>query len=46
MRKTKVEFKNFNGANFKLNKTVWSYYDWDINHCILRGENTPIESNL
>ena len=42
---TKVEFKNFNGANFKLNKTVWSYYDWDINHCILRGDNSPIKSN-
>jgi len=42
---TKVEFKNFNGANFKLNKKIWSYYNWDINHCILRGENTPIQSN-
>ena len=42
---TKVEFKNFNGANFKLNEKIWSYFDWDINHCILRGENTPIQSN-
>ena len=42
---TKVEFKNFNGANFKLNEKTWSYFDWDINHCILRGENTPIQSN-
>ena len=42
---TKVEFKNFNGANFKLNEKIWSYYNWDINHCILRGDNTPIQSN-
>tara|TARA_B100000579_G_scaffold118405_1_gene95241 strand:+ start:1492 stop:2238 length:747 start_codon:yes stop_codon:yes gene_type:complete len=42
---TKVEFKNFNGANFKLNEKIWSYFDWDIKHCILRGENTPIQSN-
>jgi len=42
---TKVKFKNFNGANFKLNKKIWSNYNWDISHCILRGENTPIESN-
>ena len=42
---TKVKFKVFNGANFKLNEKVWSNYDWDISHCILRGENTPIESN-
>ncbi len=40
---TKVEFKDFNGANFKLNKKIWSYYDWDISHCIIRGENTPIQ---
>ena len=40
---TKVEFKTFNGANFKLNEKVWSNYNWDISHCILRGENTPIQ---
>ena len=42
---TKVEFKNFDGANFKLSEKVWSNYNWDINHCILRGENTPITLN-
>ena len=43
---TKVELKSFNGANFKLNEKIWSYYNWDISHCILRGDNTPIQSNL
>ena len=43
---TKVTFKYFSGANFKLNEKIWSNYNWDITHCILRGENTPIESNL
>ena len=42
---TKVEFKNFADANFKLNEKIWSYYNWDISHCILRGENTPITTN-
>jgi len=42
---TKVKFKDFKGANFKLNEKIWSYYNWDINHCILRGENTPIQFN-
>tara|TARA_B100001996_G_scaffold47658_1_gene34209 strand:+ start:202 stop:948 length:747 start_codon:yes stop_codon:yes gene_type:complete len=42
---TKVVFKNFNGANFKLSEKIWSYYNWEINHCILRGENTPIQAN-
>ena len=43
---TKVRFIDFNGSNFKLNDNIWSNYNWDINHCILRGENTPIKSNL
>ena len=42
---TKVEFKGFDGENFKLNKKIWSHYNWEISHCILRGENTPIQSN-
>ncbi len=42
---TKVIFKDFNGANFKLNEKIWTNYNWDISHCILRGENTPIDSN-
>ena len=40
---TKVEFNDFNGSNFKLNEKIWSYYNWEINHCILRGDNTPIK---
>ena len=43
---TKVKFKDFTGANFKLNEKVWTNYNWDISHCILRGDNTQIESNL
>ena len=39
---TKVEFKDFVGSNFKLNKKIWSYYNWDLTHCILRGDNAPI----
>ena len=42
---TKVKLKDFNGANFKLNEEIWSNYNWDINHCILRGKNTPIQHN-
>ena len=32
--------------NFKLNEKVWTHYNWDVMHCILRGENKPIKSNL
>ena len=41
---TKVEFKNFKDSNFKLNKNIWSHYNWEISHCILRGDNKPIQS--
>ena len=41
---TKVKFNDFKGANFKLDEKIWSYYDWNISHCILRGDNTPIQS--
>ncbi len=43
---TKVKFKDFKGSNFRLNENIWSHYNWDISHCILRGDNTPIESDL
>ncbi len=43
---TKVRLKDFSSSNFKLNEKIWSHYNWDISHCILRGDNTPIESNL
>ncbi len=42
---TKVEFKDFIGSNFKLNEKIWSNYNWDIRHCILRGDNNPIQLN-
>ncbi len=42
---TKVIFKDFSGANFKLNENIWTNYNWDISHCILRGDNSPIKSN-
>ena len=42
---TKVPMKDFTGSNFKLNDNTWLHYDWNISHCILRGENTPIQNN-
>ena len=44
-RKVALIFKDFSGANFKLNENIWTNYNWDISHCILRGENSPIKSN-
>jgi len=32
----------FEGSDYKLPAQVWSHYDWSIDHCVLRGDNTPI----
>ena len=40
---TQVPLGNFKGANFKLDKDVWSNYNWEISHCVLRSNNNPIE---
>lgn len=32
----------FSGSNYKLPASLWSHYDWSIDHCVLRGDNTPI----
>ena len=40
---TKVSLEDFPGANFKLNKEVWSQFNWGISHCVLRSDNNPIK---
>ena len=33
----------FAGSAYKLDPRVWSSYDWTVAHCVLRGENAPIQ---
>jgi peptide-methionine (S)-S-oxide reductase len=40
---TGVPLGAFPGAAYKLPARVWSHYDWSIDHCVLRGENAPIQ---
>ena len=40
---TKVPLTDFKGASFKLNKDIWSHFNWEINHCVLRSDNDPIK---
>ena len=42
-RPSGIRLDGFDGAAFKLNPSVWSHYDWSIDHCVLRGDNTPIK---
>ncbi|MEB3176684.1 MAG: peptide-methionine (S)-S-oxide reductase MsrA [Synechococcus sp.] len=38
-----VRLGPFEGCTYKLPEAVWSHYDWRISHCVLRGENSPIQ---
>lgn len=40
---TGVPLGSFPGAAYKLPARVWSHYDWSIDHCVLRGDNAPIQ---
>ena len=39
-----VSLGEFAGSTYKLQAQVWDHYDWNISHCILRGDNSPISS--
>lgn len=33
----------FAGASYRLDPRVWDAYDWSVAHCVLRGDNAPIQ---
>ena len=40
---TRIRLGGFEGADFRLPSEVWNHYDWSISHCVLRGDNAPIQ---
>ena len=42
---TKVKLGIFNKCNYKLPKGIWDNFNWDIDKCVLRSNNFPIEIN-
>ncbi|MEB3321019.1 MAG: peptide-methionine (S)-S-oxide reductase MsrA [Cyanobium sp.] len=34
---------SFEGAGYQLDPRVWLHYDWSVSHCVLRGDNAPIQ---
>jgi peptide-methionine (S)-S-oxide reductase len=38
-----ISLGSFAGATYKLPAPIWKHYDWTISHCILRGDNSPIQ---
>lgn len=39
---TRTILKSFPGSNYKLNNDIWSHFNWETKHCVLRSNNTPI----
>ena len=42
---TKVVLGEFNSSNYKLPKKIWDNFNWDVDKCVLRSNNKPIEIN-
>ena len=42
---TKVKLNDFNGCNYKLEKSIWENFNWNIDKCVLRSDNKPIINN-
>lgn len=40
---TRISLGDFEGSEYRLPSEVWSHYDWSISHCVLRGDNAPIQ---
>mgnify|MGYP001326433053 FL=1 len=42
---TKVKLGSFNNCDYKLPKEIWDNFNWDIDKCVLRSNNKPIDIN-
>ncbi len=42
---TKVKLRSFNNCNYKLPTKIWDNFNWDIDKCVLRSNNKPIDIN-
>jgi len=42
---TKVKLGFFKNCNYKLPTEIWDNFNWDIDKCVLRSNNKPIDIN-
>ena len=42
---TKVKLGSFNNCNYKLPAEIWDNFNWEIDKCVLRSNNKPIDIN-
>ena len=43
---TKVELGVFPGSNYKLKDHIWENFNWEVDKCVLRSDNNPINNNI
>ena len=39
---TRVKLGKFQGSNYKLSPKIWDCFNWDVEKCVLRSDNKPI----
>ena len=39
---TNISLGHFKGANYKLRPSIWTNFNWEEKHCVLRSTNSPI----
>ena len=42
---TKVKLGNFPDCSYKLPNKIWENFNWDVDKCVLRSNNKPIDIN-
>ena len=43
---TKVKLGEFTGSSYKLKNYIWEHFDWEVDKCVLRSDNNPINNNI
>ena len=43
---TKIKLGNFTGCNYKLKDSIWENFNWEVDKCVLRSDNKPIEVDI
>jgi peptide-methionine (S)-S-oxide reductase len=43
---TKVKLGEFTGSNYKLENNIWENFNWEVDKCVLRSDNNPINNYI
>ena len=43
---TKVKLGDFPGSKYKLEEHIWENFNWQVDKCVLRSDNNPINNNI